>query len=147
MDHGDREFPASEPIRHSAVSTLQRPRDLSFVPMFGVSDLGEAEVVLFGPEKWDAIERFMPAEDVARRGLALALGDDPMFDAYSLTGQPVRPARDVASSEDAGNAALEVLVDDNAAIDREPCLFRQRDRWPYADPDDDKVSRKALSTS
>ena len=101
MDRGDREFPASEPIRYGAVSTLQRSLDLGFVPVFGVSDIGEAEIVLFGPEKWDVIEGFAPAEDVVRRCLALALGDDPMFDANSLTGQPVRPARDVAGSEDA----------------------------------------------
>ena len=50
MDHGDRELPASEPIRYGAVSTLERPLDLGFVPMLGVSDIAEAEVVLFGPE-------------------------------------------------------------------------------------------------
>ena len=96
MDQGDRELLVSEPIRYGAVSTLQRPRDLGFVPVFGVSDIGEAEVILFSPEKWDVIEGFTPAEDVVRRCLALPLGHDPMFDANSLTGQPVRPARDVA---------------------------------------------------
>ena len=120
-------FSASEPIGYGAVSTFQRPRDLGFVPVFGVSDIGEAEVVLFGPEEWDVIEAFAPAEDVVRRCLALALGDDPMFDANSLTGEPVRPARDIAGSEDAWDAGLEVLIDDNAAIDLESCLFRQRD--------------------
>ena len=77
MDHRDRELLASEPIRYGAVSTLQRPRDLGFVPVLGVSDIGEAEVVLFGPEERDVIEAFTPAENVARRRLALALGDDP----------------------------------------------------------------------
>ena len=83
--------------------------------MLGVSDIGEAKVVLFGPEKRDVIEGFTPAEDVVRCGLALALGDDPMFDADSLTGKPVRPARDVAGSGDALDAVLEVLIDDSAA--------------------------------
>ena len=127
MDHRDRELLGSQPIRDGAVSTLQRPRDLGFVPVFGVSDIGEAEVVLFRPEEWNVIEGFTPAEDVVRRRLALALGDDPMLHANSLTGQPVRPACDVAGSEDALDAGLEVLIDDNAAIDREPCLFRQGD--------------------
>jgi hypothetical protein len=54
-------------------------------------------------------------EDVVRHCLALALGDDPMFDADSLTGKPVRPARDVAGSGDALDAVLEVLIDDSAA--------------------------------
>ena len=115
------------------------------VPVLGVSDIAEAEIVLFGPEEWHVIEALAPAEDVVRRCLALALGDDPMFDANSLTGQPVGPARDVAGSEDAWNAALEVLIDDDTAIDREPRLFRQRDCWPHADPDDDEVGLKAFS--
>ena len=80
-----------------------------------------------------------------RRSLALALGDDPVFDTNSLTGQPVRPACDVADSEDAWNAALEVFIDDDTAIDREPRLFRQRDCWPHADPDDNEVGLKAFS--
>ena len=75
----------------------------------------------------------------------LALGDDPMFDANSLAGEPVRPARDVAGSEDALDAGLEVLVDDKAAIDLEPRLFRQRDCRPDADPDDNEVGLKAFS--
>ena len=120
----DRELLASEPIRYGAVSTFERPLDLGFVPVFGVSDIGEAKVVLFGPEEWDVIEGFTPAEDIVRRCLALALGDDPMFDANSLTGQPVRPSRDITGSEDARDAGLEVLIDDNTAIDLESCLFR-----------------------
>src|SRR5665213_3784452 len=117
MDHGNRELPASAPIGYGAVSTFQRSRDLGLVPMFGVPDIAEAEIVLFGPEEWDVIEALAPAEDVVRRGLALALGDDPMFDSNPLTGQPIGPARDVAGGEDAWNAALEVLIDDDAAID------------------------------
>jgi hypothetical protein len=73
-------------------------------------------------------------EDVVRRCLALALGDDPMFDADSLTGKPVRPARDVAGSEDALDAVLEVLIDDSAAIDLESRLFRHRNCRPAGRP-------------
>ena len=120
MDHGDRELLALEPVRYGAVSTLERPRDVGPVPVFSVSDIPEAEVVLFGPEERHVVEAFAPAEDVVRRCLALALGDHPMFDANPLAGQPVRPARDVAGREDAWNAALEVLIDDDTAIDRSP---------------------------
>ena len=38
MDLGNRELLAAEPIRYGAVSTRQRPNDLGFVPVFGVSD-------------------------------------------------------------------------------------------------------------
>ena len=108
-------------------------------------DISNAENRMFGPEEWHVIEAFAPAEDVVRRCLALALGDDPMFDADSLTGKPVRPARDVAGSEDALDAGFEVLIDDSAAIDLESRLFRQRDWRPDADPDDDEVGLKAFS--
>jgi len=108
-------------------------------------DISNAEIVLFGPEEWRVIEAFAPAEDVVRRCLALALGDDPMFDAGSLTGKPVRPVRDVAGSEEALDAGFEVLIDHSAAIDLESRLFRQRDWRPDADPDDDEVGLKAFS--
>ena len=76
--------------------------------------LSNAENRMFGPEEWHVVEAFAPAEDIVRRCLALALGDDPMYDANSLTGKSVRPARDVAGSEDALDAVLEVLIDDSA---------------------------------
>jgi hypothetical protein len=124
MDQCDRELLAPESIRYSAISTLERPIYLGFVPVLSVSNIGEAEIVLFGPEEWNVIEGFTPAENIVRCYLALALGDNPMFDANSLTGQPIRPSRDITGSEDARDAAFEVLIDDNAAIDLEPCLFR-----------------------
>ena len=103
------------------------PEISALSPAFGVPDIAEAEIVLFGPKERDVIERFTSAEDVVRRHLALTLGDDPMLHANSLTGQPVRPARDVAGGEDAWNAGFQVLVDGDAAIDRKACLFRQGD--------------------
>src|SRR5665213_630099 len=145
MDHGHRELPTAESIGYGAVSILERPRDLRTVPVLGVSDIAETKVVLFGPKKWDVVEGFTLAEDIMRRCLALALGDDPMFDADPLTGKSVRPACDVASREDASDAGLEIFIDDNAAINLEPRLFRQRDRRPHADPDDDEVGLKAFS--
>ena len=44
-----------------------------------------------------------------------------------------------------GMLVCKVLIDDDAAIDREPRLFRQRDCRPHADPDDDEVGLKAFS--
>ena len=38
MDHGHRELLASEPTGYGAVSTLERPRDLGFDPVFGVPE-------------------------------------------------------------------------------------------------------------
>ena len=100
MDHRDRELQVSEPIRYGAVSTLQRPRDLGFVPVLGVSDIGEAKVVLFGPEERDRVKPFTVAKNVARRRLSLALGHNKVFDADSFAGEPIRPMR---ANEGAGS--------------------------------------------
>jgi hypothetical protein len=70
-------------------------------------DISNAENRMFGPEGMARSPSVRAGEDVVRRCLALELGDDPMFDADSLTGEPVRPARDVADSEDALDAVLE----------------------------------------
>jgi hypothetical protein len=74
MAHRDRELPVSEPIRYGAVSPLQWPLDLDFVPVFGVSDIGEPEVILLGPEEWDRVKPFAVAKNVACRRLSLTLG-------------------------------------------------------------------------
>ena len=124
MDHRDRELPVSEPIRYGAVSTLQCPLDLDFVPVFGVSDISEPEVILLGPEEWDRVKPFAVAKNVACRRLSLTLGHNKVFDADSFAGEPVRLTRDVAGSEYAWDARLEVFVDDDAAINGEPCSFR-----------------------
>ena len=92
--------------------------------MFGVSDIGEPEVILFGPEEWDRVKPFAVTKNIACRRLSLALGHNKMFDADSFAGEPVRLTRDVAGSEYAWDARLEVFVDDDAAINGEPCSFR-----------------------
>ena len=125
VDESDGQFFACTPIGYRAVSRLELPVDLGFVPSFGVPDIGDAEVVLLSPEERDGVKSFPAAKDVARGGLPLALGHDKMFDADSFAGEPVRPARDVAGSEDARDARFEVLVHCDAAIDGEPCSFRQ----------------------
>jgi hypothetical protein len=88
-------------------------------------DISNAEVVRLGPKERDSIKPFASAEDVARRRLPLALGHDKMFDTDSFAGEPVWPARDVAGCEDAQDARLEVFVHCDAAINGEPCSFRQ----------------------
>src|SRR6185437_1506161 len=56
------------------------------------------------------------------------------------------PARHVARGEDAGHAGLELLVDDDAAIDRETGLLRKFEARPDADADDDEIGgeRRAI---
>ena len=71
------------PSRYVTVQSLPSsdPADLGFVPVLGVSDIGEAEVVLFGPEERDRVKPFTVAKNVACRRLSLALGHNKVFDA------------------------------------------------------------------
>ena len=90
-----------------------------------MADIGDAEVVLLRPKKRHGVENLPAPKDVACRSLPLALGHDKMFDADSFAGEPIRPARDVAGGEDTRDACLEVFVHRDAAINGEPCSFRQ----------------------
>ena len=52
----------------------------------------------------------------------------------------VRDVRDVACREDAGHARLEVLVDEDAVVDGQPCRLGKLDPRGDADADDDQVA-------
>ena len=47
----------------------------------------------------------------------------------------IGPARDIARGVDAGDAGFEIGVHGDAAIDRKPGLFGQREARPHADAD------------
>ena len=115
------------------------PSISDFVEALGMADIGQAEVVLLGPEERHHVEWLAPPQHVARRDLPLALGDDPVLDADRLAAEPVRPARDVARCVDAGDARRQVPVDADATVDGEARLLRERDRRPNADADDDQI--------
>ena len=55
-----------------------------------------------------------------------------MLDTYSLAGQPVGPASDVAGGPDARNTGFQIAVDRDAAVDGG---FGERSQWPHADAD------------
>jgi hypothetical protein len=94
---------------------------------------------VLAPKERRGIEPPLLPKDVARGRLTLAFGNDPVLDADRIAGQPVRPARDVAGSEDAGPARLQIFVDDYPAIDREAGLLRERDRAMNANVEDDVI--------
>ena len=144
-DHRDGQRPAGTLERDSAVARGELPVDSGCVEGFRMPHIGEAEIVLLGPEERDRIEALPPTEDVAGRRLSLALGHHPVFDADALAGESIRPARDVAGREDATHAGLQVFVHGDASIDGEARLFGQRNRRPHADADDDQVGREPFS--
>src|SRR5690348_6080645 len=108
------------------------------IPLPGVADIVDQQIVLLGPEERNSVEALARAEHVAGRGLALALGDHPMLDADWLASQSVRPPGNVARCIDANNAGLQILTDHDAAIDRYPGLLSERGPRPHPDTHDDK---------
>ena len=64
-----------------------------------MADVVDRDVVMLAPEKRDGVEAFAMSQHVARGDLALALSDDPVFDADPLAGPPIGPARDVSRRE------------------------------------------------
>jgi len=101
-----------------------------------VSDIGDAEIVLLGPEEWDGVKTYAPTQNVACGGLSLALSDYEMLDADALAGEAIRPASDVASSENARGAGLEIFVDDDAAISGKTRALCQLGLRSHPDADD-----------
>ena len=114
----NRQLPAAMPVGHGAVLRFEPAVDLDPVPLPGMADIGEQQVVLLSPEEWDSVEALVRPEHVAGCRLTLAFGDDPVLDADAFTGQQVGPPGDVAGSVDARKAGLEVLTHHDAAVDR-----------------------------
>src|SRR5436190_10017380 len=107
-DRQNRQLAAAMPVSHGAVLRLESAVYVDPIPLPGVADVVEQQVVLLGPEERNSVEALARAEHVAGRRLALAFGDDPMLDADALAGQPVRPTGDVACSIDARNSGLQI---------------------------------------
>ena len=96
------------------------------------------------PEKWHRVERLVPTDHVARRGLALSFGDNPVLNANLLPCVRIGPTCDVACRKNPRNAGPQIPVDGDAAVQRNPRLFRKSDRRPYADTHDDQVCIERL---
>ena len=107
MNSSQRQFLGAASIGDGAVPLGKLAVDFRFVPSFSVTDINDAEVVLLGPEERDRVETLPQTKHVARGGLALALGNNPVLDADSLASTTVWPARDVTGREDARSTRLQ----------------------------------------
>ena len=79
------------------------------------------------------------AQRVAARDAALAARVVPVLDADPRPGDRVQGVGDVAGGEDAGGARLEVLVDQDPVVHREPGGLGERRPRRGPDADDDQV--------
>ena len=101
---------------------------------------------MLAPEERHGVESLAASEHVPCRSLTLAFGDDPVFDANPLAGVRIGPACDVSGGEDAGRAGLEVLVDCDAAIDREAGLLREAEIGRTPTPSTMKSASSVVSS-
>src|SRR5439155_15042979 len=80
----DRELPAAAAVRDRAVVVFEPPVYVDRVPRLRMTDVVEHDVVVLTPEEGNGVEPLAAAENVTRRCLPLALGDDPMLHADAL---------------------------------------------------------------
>ena len=102
---------------------------------------------MLAPEERNRVEALASPQDVARRDLTLALGDDPMFHADAVAGMRIRPSRDIPGSENAGRGGLEEFVDQNAAIERKAGSLGEHGRRTHADAHHREVGINRPSTA
>ncbi len=107
--------------------------------MFGVTDIGDAEIILLGPEEGDVIKCLATSQHIARGRLTLALRHHEMLDAEPVAAQRIRPTRNIARREYSGRAGFEKLVHKDAVFDRQSGLLGQDRGRSNADADNDEV--------
>ena len=126
---------------------LERAVDVNRVPLLGVADVVDRDVVVLTPEERDGIEALAIPQHVAGGDLALALRDDPVLDADALAGTRIGPARHVPCGEDPGRARFEVLVHGDATVQRQACLLGESGRRPDADTHHDEVGIESRASA
>src|SRR5262249_27898267 len=114
--------------------------DGKFVPLLGMADIVDRDVIMLAPEEWDSSKFFAAPEQVAGRGLALTLGHDPMLDANLIAAMRIGPPRDVAGSQNRWLARFQIGVHAHPAIHGKSGSLGEREPRANADPGDHKIS-------
>src|SRR6202021_102992 len=98
-----------------------------------------ARLTIVAPEEGPRMECLPLSQHIARGGLPLTFGDDPVFDPDVFAGMRIGPARDVARGVDSGDAGFEVCAYGDTTIERKAGLFGQRQARADADANDDHI--------
>ena len=85
-DRGHRQHLAITTIAHQAVARFDVAFNVEIVPFLGMPDVIDRHVVVLAPEERNLGKPLPLAEHVARRRLALALGDHLVLDPEILAG-------------------------------------------------------------
>src|SRR5919106_1226026 len=104
-----------------------------------MADIVDVQIKMIAPEKWRQNERLARAENVARRGLTLALGYDPMLHPNAPSTR-IRPARNVPGGKHPWHAGLQVFIDYDAVVSGNPRFFGERGVRPHTDSDHDEIA-------
>src|SRR5262245_9880789 len=102
IDRGEGQDAAFIAIFDETIPPLDAAVDPDLIPFFGVTDIIDRNVVVLAPEERYGVEALALPQHVARHGLALPLGDDPVLDPDVCTGPGIRAARDVTGGKNAG---------------------------------------------
>src|SRR5262249_29959247 len=111
--------------------------DVGGAPFLGMADIVDRYVVMLAPKERNVSKRLHLPEHIARGGLALAFGHDPVLDAEILSAVRIGPARDIAGRKDSRRAAFEIFIHRDAPIDFEAGALGQLGSRPHSDADDD----------
>lgn len=115
VHHRGGQLAAVAPVGDRTVPQLKVAIGLDLISSGAVPDIGNAEVILLGPEKWNRIKSLSAAHVILRIRFSLAFGNDEIFDPDSLAQERTWPARDVARRENTRGNRSQVFVDRNPA--------------------------------
>src|SRR5215217_9073924 len=118
-DRGDRQHAAIALEPQQAVLAGDVPLDGELVPLFGMADVADGNVVMLAPEERDGGKSLPLPDHVERRRLALPFRNDPVLDPKGLAEASIVPAGDVPGGEYPRAACFEKRVYRHAAVDRE----------------------------
>src|SRR5215467_8586495 len=119
-------------IGHCTIAGFEATVDFDSIPVLSMAHVVDGHIVVLTPEERNSIKFLTAAKNVLGCHLPLTLSDHPMLDANSLAGVWIRPAGDVAGSENSGGTGFQVFVDCDTPIDVEPSLLGQSQRWSHS---------------
>src|SRR5215211_2894058 len=138
-DRGDRQHAAIALEPQEAVLAGDVPLDGELVPLFGVADVADGNVIMLAPEERDSGKSLPLPDHVERRRLALPFRNDPVLDSKGLAEASIGPAGDVPGGEYPRAACFEKRVHRHAALDRQAGPFGQLGTRPHADADHHEI--------
>src|SRR5262249_58771097 len=97
------------------------------------------QIEMIAPEEWRRRERLTCAENVARGCLTLTLRHHPVLDTYAARAR-IWPARDIACCKNSRHIRLQIFVDQDSIVGRDPRFFSKGSVRAYADTNNHEIT-------